>query len=65
MSNVATLTISGSSQSGGPIHLLLTAYRHLALRIERARVSGHLADLDDRLLADIGLARRDIAKLLR
>jgi uncharacterized protein YjiS (DUF1127 family) len=65
MSTAATLTTTLPGQSGGPFHLLLTAYRHVQARIERTRVTEHLHGLDDRLLADMGLARADLAKLFR
>jgi len=65
MSTASTLSVSLPNQSSGPLHLVYTAYQHLAQRLERARVTEHLAGLDDRLLADMGLARRDIAKLFR
>jgi uncharacterized protein YjiS (DUF1127 family) len=65
MSTASTLSATLPGQSGGPIHLLHTAYRYVTQRFERARVTEHLAGLDDRLLADMGLARRDIAKLFR
>ena len=64
-SNVATLSAPLSGQSGGPLHLLTTAVAYVAARIERARVSDHLAGLDDRLLADMGLARGDLTTLFR
>jgi uncharacterized protein YjiS (DUF1127 family) len=65
MSTAATLTATLPGQSGGPIHLLLSALRGVQARIERTRATEHLNGLDDRLLADMGLARRDIAKLFR
>jgi uncharacterized protein YjiS (DUF1127 family) len=65
MSTASALSVSLPANSGGPIHLLYTAYRHVLARLESARTTAHLAGLDDRLLADMGLARRDIAKLFR
>jgi len=65
MNNVATLSTPLASQSGGPIHLLTTAVAYVRTRIERARVTEHLTGLDDRLLADMGLARGDLTKLFR
>ena len=65
MSNVATLSTPLPGQSGGPIHLLTTAVAYVRARIERTRVTDHLASLDDRLLADMGLARGDLTKLFR
>ena len=65
MSNAATLTNPLPCLSGGPVHLLLSAFRGVQARIERTRATEHLNGLDDRLLADRGLARRDIAKLFR
>jgi len=65
MSNAAFLSASRPSQSGGPLHLALQAYRYLLARFERARVTEHLSSLDDRLLADMGFARADLAKLFR
>lgn len=65
MSTVSSLSVSLPRQSGGPAHLLRTAYQYVAERLERVRVTEHLTNLDDRLLADMGLARRDIAKLFR
>jgi uncharacterized protein YjiS (DUF1127 family) len=65
MSNVATLSTSLPGQSGGPIHLLTTVVAYVRTRIERTRVTEHLSGLDNRLLADMGLARDDLAKLFR
>ena len=65
MSTAATLTTTLPGQSGGPVHLALAAYRFVRTHLERTRVTEHLNGLDDRLLADMGLARRDIAKLFR
>jgi uncharacterized protein YjiS (DUF1127 family) len=65
MTTATALSVTLPAQSGGPIHLLYTAYRSVMARIESARATEHLAGLDDRLLADMGLARRDIAKLFR
>jgi uncharacterized protein YjiS (DUF1127 family) len=65
MSTASALSVTLPGQSGGPIHLLHTAYVAIKARIERARVTAHLVGLDDRLLADMGLARRDIGKLFR
>ncbi len=65
MSTASALTATLPAQSGGPLNLLRTAYIAAKARIERTRMAEHLIGLDDRLLADMGLARRDIAKLLR
>ena len=65
MSTAATLSTTLPGQSGGPIHLLLAAYRHVLARVERARVVEHLSGLDDRLLADMGLGRSDLGTLYR
>ena len=65
MTTASSLSVSLPRQSGGPIHLLHTAYQYVAERLERVRVTEHLTNLDDRLLADMGLARRDISKLFR
>jgi uncharacterized protein YjiS (DUF1127 family) len=65
MSTASVLSVTLPGQSGGPIHLLHTAYVAIKTRIERVRMTEHLAGLDDRLLADMGLARRDIGKLFR
>jgi uncharacterized protein YjiS (DUF1127 family) len=65
MSTASALSVTFPAQSGGPIHLLHTAYVAVKARLERARMTEHLAGLDDRLLADMGLARRDIGKLFR
>ena len=65
MSTASAFSVTLPAQSGGPIHLLHTAYVAVKAHIQRARMTEHLAGLDDRLLADIGLARRDIGKLFR
>lgn len=65
MSTASALSMTLPGQSGGPIHLLHTAYLAIVARLERTRTTEHLAGLDDRLLADMGLARRDIGKLFR
>jgi len=65
MSATTTLTVTLPGQSGGLYHLMQRAYVALKTRAENVRDSEHLAGLDDRLLADMGLARRDIAKLFR
>lgn len=65
MSTVSALSMSLPAHSGGPLHLLHQAYVAVKARAERTRMTEHLVGLDDRLLADMGLARRDIAKLLR
>ena len=65
MSTAATLSVALPGPTGGPINLLHTAYAYVAARLERARMTEHLAGLDDRLLADMGLARDDLATLFR
>lgn len=65
MSTASALSVTLPGSSGGAIHLLHSAYVAIKARIERARVTEHLVGLDDRLLADMGLARRDIGKLFR
>jgi len=65
MSATTTLTVTLPGQTGGLFHLLHRAYVAVKTRAEAVRVTQHLAGLDDRLLADMGLARRDIAKLYR
>jgi len=65
MSTASALSATLPAQSGGPIHLLRSAYFAVKASLARARMTEHLAGLDDRLLADMGLARRDIGKLFR
>jgi uncharacterized protein YjiS (DUF1127 family) len=38
-------------------------FANIAERARRRRAYGHLLDLEDRLLADIGLSRHDVVEL--
>ena len=48
-----------------PAHPNQPLFQRLATRIEWRRQMLHLAELDDRLLADIGISRGDIAVMRR
>jgi hypothetical protein len=65
MSALSSLSSTVPSQSGGPVHLLIRLYAFVVERIERAHATAHLTGLDDRLLADMGIARDELATLFR
>jgi uncharacterized protein YjiS (DUF1127 family) len=65
MSNTATMSVSLSGPTGGLTGTVRSLLAYVAQRLDRQRVTEHLSSLDDRLLADMGLARGDIGALFR
>ena len=62
VTGLAEMLVSGANRLMKPLFALREQY---GLWAERARVKTELANLDDRMLADIGITRDEIAEIAR
>ena len=65
MSTTSAMSVALSGEASGQTGPVRSLLAYVAERLERQRVTEHLSSLDDRLLADMGLARSDIGTLFR